>query len=54
MNDLCPDCKAELQRKFGLPAVIMTCLKCNRDWIKNFNGEIITTKDFHEKARDEQ
>jgi hypothetical protein len=44
----CPDCKTELDRKLGLPAVVLTCAKCNRDWVKCIDI-LVPKEEFHDR-----
>jgi len=48
MTDLCPDCKTQMPRKYGLPALVLTCPKCGQDWIKCFKGLVERSK-FHQE-----
>ena len=44
----CPGCGQKLDRKFGLPGVVLTC-KCGKEWILCL-GKLVNRKEFHETA----
>jgi len=45
---LCPKCGEKLDRKLGLPGVILTC-KCGKDWVLCL-GKLISREEFHVRA----
>lgn len=49
MNELCPRCKVELDRKYGLPGIVSTCLKCGEEWVK-YLDKLVSREEFHKMA----
>jgi DNA-directed RNA polymerase subunit RPC12/RpoP len=50
---ICPECRYNLTRKYGLPAVVYTCLKCNKDYIqRNFDKKMLPREEFMESEKE--
>ncbi len=48
---ICPECNIEIERKYGLPALVYTCVKCNKEYVKCL-GRLMPKKEFVEIRRE--
>jgi hypothetical protein len=47
--DYCPKCNIQIDRKLGLPGIVLTCGKCGQDFVK-FLDKLILKSDFLKEA----
>jgi len=53
MNEQCPNCKVELERKYSFPGTVGTCPQCHTIYVKALD-KLMTKEEYLERVKAEK